>query len=75
MRKKRKKDGGKQIHTLIKYNMIYLNSLLLHISVYCLPCIMLLLWVAVEDFWPRPRPAGFVGEAAAPEWTDEGFLV
>ena len=35
---------------------------------------MLLLWVAVEDFWERPRLAGFDSEAAAPGWTDAGFM-
>lgn len=28
---------------------------------------MLLLWLVVEDFWARPRPAGFGSAAAAPE--------
>lgn len=32
---------------------------------------MLLLWVAAEDFWERPRPAGFGSEAVAPGWKDE----
>lgn len=32
-----------------------------------LPCKMFLLWDVVEDFWDRPRPAGFGSEAVAPE--------
>ena len=40
-----------------------------------LPCIMLLLWVAVEVFWERPRLAGFDSEAAEPGWTDAGFTI
>lgn len=32
---------------------------------------MLLFWVAAEDFWERPRLAGFGSEAAAPVSTFE----
>lgn len=34
---------------------------------------MFLLWLVVEDFWARPRPAGFGSAAAAPEQKNEQF--
>lgn len=37
------------------------------LMVIILPCMMLLLWLVVEDLWDRPRPAGFGSAAAVPE--------